>query len=47
MKKIYEKPILEEEKIEIEDIVAVSADVNQPGGSLPVPSSSVPRWGGR
>lgn len=39
MKKDYEKPILEEEKIEIEDIVAASSvDVSKPGGWLP-------RWG--
>lgn len=41
----YEKPILEEEKIEIEDIVAVSVDVNTPGTSLPIPDSNEVRWG--
>ncbi|MDE6656644.1 MAG: hypothetical protein K2J85_06615 [Anaeroplasmataceae bacterium] len=44
MKK-YEKPILEEEKIQIEDIVAVSADVDVPGTSLPVTDSNAIRWG--
>ena len=33
MKK-YVKPILEEEKVEIEDIVAVSAEVNDPTDSI-------------
>lgn len=45
MKK-YEKPVLEEEKIQIEDICAasnVNADV--PGTSLPVPSGNASRWG--
>lgn len=44
MKRNYEKPILEEEKIQIEDIVAASSvDVNIPGGSLPPVTS--PLWG--
>ena len=39
--KRYEKPILEEETIQIEDIVAASvADIDVPGTSLPVG-----RWG--
>lgn len=44
MKK-YEKPILEEEKVQIEDICAVSVDADMPGVSLPEPSSNVTRWG--
>lgn len=39
----YEKPLLEEEKVQIEDIVAASLDANLPGVSLPTPNSS--RWG--
>ncbi len=42
MKK-YEKPILEEEKVQIEDICSVSVDI--PGGSLPAPSPNAVRWG--
>lgn len=44
MRKIYERPILEEENIQIEDIVAVSVDINEPVGGL---TPSVPRWGNR
>lgn len=44
MKK-YEKPILEEEKVQIEDICAVSVDANIPGGSLPTPDTNAVRWG--
>lgn len=44
MKK-YEKPILEEEKVQIEDICAVSVDADVPGGSLPTPSADATRWG--
>ncbi|MCM1130330.1 MAG: hypothetical protein NC310_02785 [Roseburia sp.] len=44
--KIYEKPVLEEEQIQIEDICAasnVNADI--PGASLPVPSGDAYHWG--
>lgn len=44
MKK-YEKPILEEEKVQIEDICAVSVDADIPGTSLPVPDANASRWG--
>lgn len=48
MKK-YIKPILEEEKIEIEDIVAASSnlDVDNPSVGLPdlTSTSSTGRWG--
>lgn len=44
MKKIYEKPILEEEKVQIEDICAVSVSADE-GVSLPTPSNNVVRWG--
>ena len=43
MRKEYEKPIIEEENIQIEDIVAQSVDT--PNVSLPIPS--VPHWGRR
>lgn len=43
MRKEYEKPILEEEKIQIEDIVAASVSADVPGVSLPGTTS--PRWG--
>lgn len=33
MKKIYETPILEEEKVEIEDVIAASFGVGLPGDS--------------
>lgn len=38
MRKEYEKPILEEENIEIEDIVAASFDINDV-------DIVAPRWG--
>lgn len=41
MRKEYEKPIIEEEKIQIEDIVAQSVD--NPNVSLPIPS--IHHWG--
>ncbi len=46
MKK-YIKPILEEEKIEIEDIVAASSelDISKPGVSLPELTSTKGLWG--
>lgn len=44
MKKIYEKPILEEENVQIEDVCAVSVDVNEPVGGL-TPSGNSVRWG--
>lgn len=44
MKKIYEKPILEVENVQIEDVCAVSVNADE-GVSLPTPSSNVTRWG--